>query len=222
MQRTLNPLSFLVVASLPLLALAPACGGALSSSPDGKGDAGGGGSGGGGSGESGSSGSSDSGASMDTGYGDGDARLAPVDAVAALDGTGPADVTAVDEPPPSGPTVLCPSNGSTDTCAPGQFCCVVGDAKQGGTQTDTCEPAGTSCAGTPVECASPADCRGGQICCGTEQTVGNVVSYVSVVCAASCAGTNQRMFCNQQSNTCPVASPTCALSTLMPGYNVCQ
>jgi hypothetical protein len=226
MRRTRSTLSSLVFACLPLLALAPACGGALSSSPDGKGDAGGGGSGAGsgdGSGSGGSGGgSSGSGASMDSGSGGSDAGLAPVDAVAVLDGTGPADVTAVDEPPPSGPAVLCPSNGSTDTCAPGQFCCVVGDAKQGGTQTDTCEPAGASCAGTPVECASPADCPGGQICCGTEQTVGNVVSYVSVVCAASCAGTNQRMFCNQQSNTCPVASPTCALSTLMPGYNVCQ
>jgi hypothetical protein len=213
--RSRSTFSLIIGAVLSLLALAPACGGALSANLDGKGDSGGGGSG---------SGNSSSGASMDSGSGGSDAGQAPVDAIAMLDGVGPADVTAVEEqePPPSGPSVLCPSNGSADTCDPGQFCCVVGDAQQGGMQTDTCEPAGTSCAGTPVECASPADCPGGQVCCGTEQTVGKVVSYVGVVCAASCAGTNQRMFCDPASNACPAAKPTCALSTLMPGYNVCQ
>jgi hypothetical protein len=44
-----------------------------------------------------------------------------------------------------------------------------------------------------------------------------------VVCAATCSLTSQRIFCDQSgTNTCPVTAPTCALSTLMPGYNVCQ
>jgi hypothetical protein len=98
----------------------------------------------------------------------------------------------------------------------------VGSAMQGN-QTDDCETASSSCAGTPVHCASPADCPSGQICCGTEQTVANVVSYVDVVCASTCSLTNQRIFCDPANpSLCPPNIPTCAGSTLMPGYSVCQ
>jgi hypothetical protein len=189
------------------ITLASACGGTLSSEPGTKVDAGSGGDTEGGGADA---------TSSDSGAVESDGGTAPLDAVAVID-----VVTPVEEPAPTGPAVLCPADGGATTCDPGQFCCVIGNAKQG-VQTDTCEPAGTACAGTPVTCAKAADCPVGQVCCGTQQTVGNVVSYVDVTCAASCTGNDQRAFCDQTANTCPPATPTCALSTLMPGYNVCQ
>ena len=209
MHRTFS----IVLLVLPVLAFAPACGGALSSSVDGKGDAGsgsdgagsgsgaaassggsggsGGSSGSSGSSGSGGSGSGSSGAFSDSGSAGSDAAGAPPDAASGLDAAGSADTAPTGDSSASGPFVLCPSNGSADTCAPGQSCCVVGDAKQGGTQTDTCVSSGTPCAGTLVECARAADCPSGQVCCGTQQTVGGVVSYAGVVCAMTCAGQSQ-------------------------------
>jgi hypothetical protein len=228
MRRTVS----VALVVLPALAFAPACGGALSSGVDGKGDAasssGGAGSGSGAGGSSGGSSSggggsgSSGGALSDSGSSGSDAAVAPRDAASGLDAAGSADTAPTGDSSASGPSVLCPSNGSEDTCAPGQSCCVVGDAKQGGTQTDTCVPGGTPCAGTLVECARAADCPSGQVCCGTQQTAGGVVSYVGVVCATTCAGQNQRVFCDQLANTCSPSTPTCALSTIMPGYGVCQ
>jgi hypothetical protein len=134
------------------------------------------------------------------------------------------DTGTGDEPPPTtGPMVLCPQMGTPQTCNAGEICCVAGNAMQG-TQTDTCQGGGASCAGTPVRCGSAADCGAGQVCCGTQQTVSGVVSYTEVTCtaAAACANTNQRVFCDPAANDCPAQAPTCGQSQLMPGYNVCQ
>jgi hypothetical protein len=211
----------------PVIALAPACSGAQAINFDADSGGGSGGASGGVSGSSsgnsgGGSGSSSGGSTVDSGSGGVDSGQSAMDS-AVLDVIGPEDTGPVEEPMPTGPSVLCPMNGSPATCEPGDYCCVTGNAMQG-TQTDNCEPSGTSCTGgTPVRCASPADCPSGQICCGTEQTVGNVVSYIDVVCATTCALSNQRIFCDQMTtDPCPTTAPTCALSTLMPGYNVCQ
>jgi len=116
-------------------------------------------------------------------------------------------------------------NGAPSTCQPGDYCCVVGTAMQGN-QTDTCEPGATPCTGgTPVRCASAADCQNGEICCGTETTDPQtmLVSYTEVTCAATCALTNQRTFCDPTDPAaCPSTAPTCGQSSLMPGYTVCQ
>lgn len=206
--------------AISALGLAMACGGAqaidFADAGSGSGSGSGGGSGSGsGSGSGGASGSSSGGVEEDSGAG-------VVDSGGLADVTEPLDVTPVEEPMPTGPAVLCPMNGNPATCEPGDYCCVVGNAMEG-TQTDNCQSGGSSCSGTPVKCASPADCPSGQICCGTQQTVAGVVSYSNVECATTCSLTNQRIFCNQMAaNPCPATAPTCALSTLMPGYNVCQ
>ena len=214
-----------VAVAVSALGLAAACGGAQSIDfgRDDSGGGGGGGSGGGSGSSSGVSGGGSGGGSGSSSGASGSSSGAAEDSGSGfVDSGGPDDVTTVEEPPPTGPAVLCPMNGNPATCEPGDYCCVVGNAMQGN-QTDNCETGGSSCSGTPVHCASPADCPSGQICCGTEQTVGNVVSYVDVVCASTCSLTNQRIFCDQSGpNPCPPTIPTCALSTLMPGYNVCQ
>ncbi len=135
------------------------------------------------------------------------------------------DTAPVEEPPPSGPAVLCPSNGNPMNCSEGQECCVTGDPTQG-TQTDTCQSSGSGCTGgTVISCASQADCPGSEICCGSEQTDPQtmMVTYTDVSCAPSCTGTNKRIFCDPTAtNPCPAATPTCGQSQLLPGYTVCQ
>jgi hypothetical protein len=197
-------------ARLALLAVLVACGGSIAGAPQDAGrtdDA---------------TASSSGGSPVDAGAGSFDAHQSSTDAVAA------ADVTALgDAPfqgnPPTYPSIECPAaDGGPATCEPGQYCCIVGNAMQGA-QTDTCEPLDASCSGTPVHCAVPSDCEDGKVCCGTEQTVGGITSYVDVSCAASCIGANQRIFCNPLGPyTCPSTAPTCALSSILPGYDVCN
>jgi hypothetical protein len=154
-----------------------------------------------------------------------DSGQPPADATAPGDAIESQDVTPIEEPPPSGPAVECPSaNGTPAKCPPGQLCCVVGNPANGGNQTDTCQPLGAPCAGTPVRCAVAADCPSGQVCCGTEQDDGGVVSYADASCATSCTPPNQRTFCDQTAavSSCPASQPTCALSMLLPGYDVCN
>ncbi|HEY8086831.1 MAG TPA: hypothetical protein VIF09_03280 [Polyangiaceae bacterium] len=150
------------------------------------------------------------------------------DAVVVLDATPDASFVdsssadATGDEPATGPSVECPGQGNPATCQPGQYCCIVGDAKHGN-QTDTCEPASAPCSGTPVRCAVPADCPTGQVCCGTEQTVGGVTSYLGVSCATTCSGADQRTFCDHLAGTpCPASAPTCAFSSILPGYEVCN
>jgi hypothetical protein len=190
-------------------------GGKPSGSSSGSGSSGGGSSGSSGTGSSsGSSGSgsssgstSSSGTTMDSGVLD--------------SGTTVIDTGTGDEPTPTGPAVLCPMGGSPATCQPGDFCCVTGDAMQG-TQMDNCQTPAQSCSGTKVHCAATADCPANQVCCGNQQQVMGVFTYTEVSCAASCASTTQRIFCDPAANDCPQQTPTCGQSQLMPGYNVCQ
>jgi hypothetical protein len=187
-----------------LLTLLAACGGLAAGPGDGgsttRGDAG--------------TSSGGSGAGVDSGASD----VTTADG-SPLDAASSADVSALHDGAVA--SVSCPQDLTPATCNPGQYCCVVGDG-HAGTQTDTCEGAGSACAGTPVRCAVPADCPAGEVCCGTQQADAGAVSYVDVSCAASCTGANQRIFCDPASNTCPVAHPTCALSTILPGYDVCN
>jgi len=165
----------------------------------------------------------------DAGGGGQDTGLPPFDASTGVDtgasvdsGTTTVDVFTLPESGPSGPSVLCPNMGNPQTCNPGQICCITGSAMQGN-QVDTCQPSGQGCSGgTAVRCGSGADCTGGKICCGTQQLVNGMYEYTEVTCAATCAGTTQRIFCDPQNNTCPAATPTCGQSQLLPGYSVCQ
>jgi hypothetical protein len=169
-----------------------------------------------------SAGGSSGGTASDSGAGVHDGAPVGTDSGTTIDANAPHDASATDAPPPTGGAVKCPSDPAPATCDPGDFCCVVGDATQGA-QTDTCEPASAPCSGTAVRCAVGADCPSNQVCCGTIQTVNGVSSYTAVSCADSCTGALQRIFCDQlASNPCPASEPTCSLSTIMPGYNVCN
>ncbi len=214
-----STLSILAVGLLaPVLAVAPACGGAQSIDFGHTVDSGSGSGSGGGSGSSSGVTAEDSGSPVvDSGQ--------PLMDVAVIDVIEPMDTAPVEEPPPASPPVLCPQNGNPMSCNQGQECCVTGDPTQG-TQTDTCQSSGSGCSGgTVVRCASKADCPGSEICCGTEQTDPQtmMVTYTEVGCAASCAGTSQRIFCDPMATgACPTATPVCGQSQLLPGYTVCQ
>jgi len=124
---------------------------------------------------------------------------------------------------PQGTQVLCPQNGQPSTCNPGQVCCVSGDP-QAGTQTDTCDPSGATCAGTPVHCASAADCPNSEVCCGTQSYDPNTGSYMysDVSCAKDCSGQGHYVFCDpQHPNACPNGTG-CGPSQLLQGFSVCQ
>jgi hypothetical protein len=209
--------SIVAVALAPAIVIVSACGGAQSIDFGHTVDSG--------SGSGGGSGSSSGVSSEDSGASTSDAGQAPMDAVAVIDVIEPMDVTPVEEPAPTGPAVLCPSNGNPMTCNTGEVCCVTGDPAQG-TQTDTCQSSGSPCSGgTLISCASKADCPGSEVCCGTEQTDPQtmMVTYTGVSCAPSCAGTNKRIFCDPMApGTCPTATPVCGQSQLLPGYTVCQ
>lgn len=219
---------FLALLCVSLHAL-PACGGITAAAGDGGGPQGnaeaGSGSGGGNPG-SGTEAGADSGGRDATTADASAAEAAPLtDGASPSDATSPSDAASLSDVqvPPDGPlvSVSCPQDLVPATCQPGQYCCVVGDG-HAGTQTDTCQDDGTACAGTPVRCAVPADCPAGEVCCGTQQTDDGSVSYVDVSCAASCSGAGQRIFCDPMNNACPVEHPTCALSTILPGFNVCN
>jgi hypothetical protein len=149
-----------------------------------------------------------------------DAGTTP-DVVTVIDSSEPLDVTPIEEPPPpTGPTVACPMNGTPATCQPGDICCIAGDPMLG-TQTHTCEQPAGVCTGTKVTCTVPTDCPMGQMCCGTEQTTGTTAMYTGVSCATQCNGANMRIFCSSNTD-CPAQTATCGASTLLPGYMVCQ
>ncbi|HEY1693995.1 MAG TPA: hypothetical protein VGG39_17630 [Polyangiaceae bacterium] len=228
--RSLLPL--LTAGLLAQVALA-ACGGIAAAPADGGSSSGSGGAGSGatgsGSGGTGASsgsssgGSSSGGANADGGSVGSDAGNPDAtsnDATTSLDAPA-SDVVSLPDAPAPAPAVSCPQDLAPATCNAGQYCCVVGDG-HAGTQTDTCQDDAAKCAGTPVRCAVPADCPAPQVCCGTEQTIDGGTSYTDVTCATSCSGANQRAFCDPLDNTCPIQHPTCAISTILPGYNVCN
>jgi hypothetical protein len=206
----------ILIACIAGVALAPACGGAVTSVL---------GPGGGEQGDSGGTGGPvDSGTTaIDTGStGPVDSGTTTVDVVTSIDSSTPVDSAPVDEQPATGPAVLCPDMGSPMSCQPGEICCIQGDPTQG-MQTDTCEAPNQGCTpGTRVRCAMTADCPTGDVCCGSETTVAGVTTYTEVSCAKTCTGTTQRIFCDPQVNDCPPQTPTCGQSQLLPGYNVCQ
>ncbi len=175
-----------------------------------------GGSSGSGSGSGSSSGSS-SGSASSSGSGSGSSSGGVQDA--STQDVSTEDVVQPMETGPTGPAVLCPMQGQPATCMAGDFCCVSGNA-QLGTQMDNCEPPGGTCVGTPVHCASAADCQSGYVCCGQKDTTG--MMYMEVGCRQQCNGTGQITFCDPAAMNCPANAPTCQQSTLLQGYNVCQ
>lgn len=134
---------------------------------------------------------------------------------AASDGTGP------DAAPPG---VNCPQAGQTTHCMTGDTCCVATmTTLLGSTQTATCQSPSSMCTGAPLHCSSQADCKQGEICCGTETTTFGGTSYNDVSCTATCnstIGATRVQFCDP-GDTCP-ANTTCQTSTVLQNYTVCR
>ncbi len=124
-------------------------------------------------------------------------------------------------PDASVPGVSCPSAGQTTTCQSGEICCI---STAGLTQSGRCQQlnAPTPCTGIPVGCSSPADCKTGEVCCGTETaTLFGTTTYQNVTCKTSCAGFGQVAFCDPTVGGCGVGT-SCQTSTLVPAYTVCR
>jgi hypothetical protein len=106
-------------------------------------------------------------------------------------------------------------------------CCATGTGT-GLTPTYRCQTAGHTCngaagPGTPIGCASAADCPG-SVCCG----VNNNGFYEQVSCQPTCAGTSPDgstlvTFC-ATANDCPpnVGLGQCLPSKILTGFNVCN
>lgn len=122
---------------------------------------------------------------------------------------------------PVGDTFACPPS----TCSSPDVCCASSTGP--GQTTYKCQSAGKVCgstagSGTPIACATSADCAGG-VCCGVNDNNGH---YVKVACAADCTGQDANgdtliQFCDPSANDCPTGQQ-CNPSQLLQGFNVCQ
>jgi hypothetical protein len=128
-----------------------------------------------------------------------------------------------DTGPPPTTEFTCPPT----TCKEPQVCCATGEG-QGETATYKCQTAGKTCqdtsgnAGTPISCASAANCPG-EICCGDNN--GNSF-YNKVSCEPTCTGTSSTggtnvVFCDPNGNDCPTGT-TCQASQILQGFSVCN
>jgi len=144
------------------------------------------------------------------GGGQGDAT---VDVVVQVDSAPPVDANP---PPPKG--LRCTDDNGHDTyCKTNETCCITsnGAAK--------CNAQLTFCSGTEIDCAEGADCKTGEVCCGT--LIGN--HYQSVRCQTSCGGMNNGYmfrFCNPTAavDECASDGTTCTESQTLSGYYICN
>jgi hypothetical protein len=211
--------------TLPLLALLalilpPACGGAAD--PNGllAGGHGGSssGSGSGGAADAGTGSSSSSGGHVDAG--------APEDAEPQdSGGGGPIDVGVPEASPVpdsgGGDAFLCPPS----TCKTPEVCCATGTGP-GLTPTYKCQAASHTCSntagpGTPIACATNADCTSG-VCCGDNENG----FYSQVSCQPTCTGPTPNggtyvQFCNPAASDCPPGA-LCQASQVLLGFHVCN
>jgi hypothetical protein len=121
------------------------------------------------------------------------------------------------------PGVACPMGGQAVLCQAGDICCITG-ISQGmqGTQVDTCQNPTAPCSGTPVHCASSADCPSGETCCGTQTNAGFRATYRDVSCQTSCFGPMSVTFCDPRvGGGCPPGMQ-CAASALLQGFSACR
>jgi hypothetical protein len=156
---------------------------------------------------------------------------APVDSSAAPDGGGDAstldagavDVQSKDAPSPNkDPGIAC---GKSDCDPSTELCCsTITSYYPQYTYAFACEAKTdlVQCAaGIGVYCDDDHDCEGGQLCCGDL----GYQSYAKVSCKPTCTGVafgyQQIHFCDPKAPDCDV-NQTCAQSTVMPGYFVCQ
>lgn len=117
--------------------------------------------------------------------------------------------------------ILCPPT----TCQSPDVCCATGTG-QGNTPTFACQSAHEECGtssspGTPITCATTANCPGG-VCCGEN----NNGFYEKVSCEPTCTGqasdgSNLIQFCDPSVGDCPTGT-TCQPSAILTGYNVCE
>jgi hypothetical protein len=210
--RTLPLLAFLA------LVLPPACGG--SADPNGllhgsgsSSGSGGGVDSGGGSSSSGG-GHPDAGSPTDSGGGPHDSSGGPVD-------TGTAPEASPLPEAGGGDGFLCPPS----TCKSPEVCCATGTG-QGLTPTYKCQPATHTCSdptgpGTPISCATNANCATG-VCCGDNENG----FYTQVSCQPTCTGATPGggvyvQFCNPASSDCPPPG-LCQPSQILLGFHVCN
>jgi len=99
-----------------------------------------------------------------------------------------------------------------EDCAPTQKCCRV-DAFGAGTSYGCRD----TCSGSNVACGGPDNCPGTDVCCLSVPLVGSASS----TCATACSGLGLYLMCRTNAD-CPAATPTCADSTALPGFRICQ
>jgi hypothetical protein len=89
-------------------------------------------------------------------------------------------------------TIPC-GNGVTCSLATQECCIVPGDAGMGG--TGSCIAKGGQCMGISLQCASAANCSGGEVCCGSQMN--------GAQCAPSPCGQGEVQLC-ASSQECPM------------------
>lgn len=120
-----------------------------------------------------------------------------------------------------GADFLCPPT----TCHTPEVCCATGTG-QGNTPTFKCQGPSDKCGttsapGTPISCATSADCPG-EVCCGADLNG----FYEKVSCEATCTGqgtdgSTNIQFCDPSADDCPTGT-TCQASQVLLGYSVCN
>jgi hypothetical protein len=217
--------------AIPVLfvALASACSGAASSDLLARSSGGGSGASGSSGGASNSSGSGGSGSSGGGSGGDTTSQDSgpPLDSGTGFDSGGGDDANVPDtgmmETTAGSKGVQCGSGTKVTYCQNGDICCVVPPTGLfQTTPTYTCQGPNATCSGTPVHCASAADCGHGQVCCGTENVGIISTTYTDVSCQNGCSGTTHVAFCDPAAPVCPQATQRCQMSTVITAYGVCR
>ncbi len=135
--------------------------------------------------------------------------------------------------PPADPGIFCGTDAVSNDpvyCTGSDICCVSGE--QAGSPTYACSSEGACTGGgiSPitgpnlvVPCDDTEQC-GKRICCGTFVT-GNTATpsyYSQVRCAATCTGTEARIFCDPANGNAEcTGTDVCEASGALPGFNVC-
>jgi hypothetical protein len=143
--------------------------------------------------------------------GEDDVAVGPIEA-------GLVDAAQVEAAAEAGPSGLACTNGTMKVyCQGSDTCCLTTGI---GTTTPSCESSSATCLGSPLRCASSADCMMGQVCCSTEQ-IGFTTTY-SVSCASTCTGAGKAELCNPGGGPGGCSNgQTCSASTELPGYSQC-
>ena len=120
------------------------------------------------------------------------------------------------------------ASGADRTCTSPDVCCATKSGGGGGTIKYECAGAFGCNSGTPISCASSADCNFGNVCCGTFDTN---IGYQRVACTPeSACGTSPvpnvqlLRFCDKSApvDECAAIGKTCQPSSSLPGFYRCN